>query len=73
MSCPRKPIDTFLQCGETRLKEELPELRRENVWFVDESPPEGCHAPAELLPSDDVGMDDRLQVREPLTVITGAR
>ena len=42
----------FSQCGKTRLQQELPELRWERVLFIDESPPEGCHAPAKLLPSD---------------------
>ena len=60
------------QWGETRLQEELPELRQERVRFVDESPPEGCHALVELLHSD-VGMGDGRQVSETLAVITGAR
>ena len=60
----------FSQCGETRLQEKLPKLRGERVRFVDESPPEGCYAPSELLPSD-VGMDDGLQVCESLTSLPG--
>ena len=43
------------------MQEELPELYRERVRLVDDSPPEGCHAFSELLPLD-VGVDDGLQV-----------
>lgn len=50
-------------------KEELPELRREGIRLVDETPPEGCHAPTELLPSDFSGMDAGLELHEILTAI----
>ena len=44
---------------------------RDSIWLVDDSPPEGC-APSELLPPDII-VGDRLEVREPLTVVSGDR
>lgn len=72
MPCPFKPAVALSQRGVARLQEELPELRRERIGFVNDLPPEGCPAPAELLPLD-VGAGDGLQVRESLTVVSGAR
>ena len=58
--------------GEARLQEELPELWRERIRLVDDTSPEGWHAPSELLASD-ISVDYGLQVRKPLTVVSGVR
>lgn len=57
----------FYQRSEARLPEELPEFRREHPPLADGSMPESCNAPL------DIGVDDRLQVRVLLTVVSGAR
>ena len=62
----------FPQRGEARPQEELPKLWSERVRLIDDSPPERFHAPAELLPPA-VGVDVEVQVREPLTDVSGAR
>ena len=48
---------------EGRLQEELSELRRGHICLVDDSPPQGCQASAEVL-LPDVGVDDGQAMRE---------